>query len=251
MLQKKPTQNILTILLMRKIRPFNDPVSSLHSHFNFLVAATSNCIKVRFAFYHKIAKKILSNRNLLFVLNCKWNLQVKHVDTTAEVFSVAAGASSAILVSPNLSLSETEIALSSLFLLAVGDLAGWQGVKVCSNFLFWKCAPAQVCSNFHYHWTDNFCVLQVWRLSDAHLVQQVINLIWILNAVQFFWQQLFLIYFKTFPAMSSVIGQIRLISVEGHSRRSHPTGPRCFCCWQSITLTNQDQMPGFRKEESI
>jgi len=92
------------------VRPFNDPVSSLHSHCNFLVAATSNCIKV------------------------------KHVDTTAEVFSVAAGASSAILVSPN--LSETEIALSSLFLLAVGDLAGWQGVKV-------------------------------WRLSDAHLVQQV------------------------------------------------------------------------------
>ena len=184
---------------MRKIRPFNDPVSSLHSHFNFLVAATSNCIKVRFAFfYHKIAKKILSNRNLLFVLNCKWNLQVKHVDTTAEVFSVAAGASSAILVSPN--LSETEIALSSLFLLAVGDLAGWQGVKVCSNFLFWKCAPAQVCSNFHYHWTDNFCVLQVWRLSDAHLVQQVINLIWILNAVQFFLATTVFNLFQNFPS---------------------------------------------------
>ena len=56
---------------------------------------------------------------------------MKHVDTTAEVFCVATGASSAILTSQeNRSHSETEITLSSLFLLAVGDIAGWQGVKV-------------------------------------------------------------------------------------------------------------------------
>jgi len=95
------------------IRIFNDPVLSLHSQHNFFVAATSNCIKV------------------------------KHVDTTAEVFSVATGASSAILTSPqNRSHSETEITLSSLFLLAVGDIAGWQGVKM-------------------------------WRLDNGQLVQQL------------------------------------------------------------------------------
>ena len=63
---------------------------------------------------------------------------MKHIETTAEVFSVATGASSAILVSKNPKTQEstnpkpceTETTLSALFLLAVGDLAGWQGVKV-------------------------------------------------------------------------------------------------------------------------
>ena len=44
------------------IRPFNDPVLSLHSHCNFFVAATSKCIKVKFYCF-----------SLLFVL--------KYIDT--------------------------------------------------------------------------------------------------------------------------------------------------------------------------
>ena len=70
---------------------------------------------------------------------------MKHIETTAEVFSVATGASSAILVSKNPKTQEstnqkpceTETTLSALFLLAVGDLAGWQGVKVLTFPEFW------------------------------------------------------------------------------------------------------------------
>ena len=123
----------------------------------------------------------------------------------------------------------------------------WQAGRV------WRCAPTSsfenvlqlkyvpVCSNFHYHWTDNFCVLQVWRLSDAHLVQQVINLIWILNAVQFFLATTVFNLFQNFPShvicyrTNQVDFSGRLFSqIASNGNQVH------FCCWQSNMISRSN-----------